>query len=75
MNTTQTRSIALLAAMIAGVSVVALAHARHGLTASVVSGRQSAPVAQSQLGDTSVPAASTIFAGADGVADEAAPTF
>ncbi len=75
MNTTSTRSVAILAAIVASVFVVALSHARHAQPASFVIARVSAPVVQSQLGDTSVPAASTVFAGRADGADEVAPTF
>jgi len=77
MNSFQARGVALLAAVVACVSAVALAHAGHARPSAAVVASAPWAATPSRKADTSVPDAGAVFAGrpAEVPADPGAPTF
>jgi 3-polyprenyl-4-hydroxybenzoate decarboxylase len=75
MNTLQSRAVVLVSALVACISAATLSHAGHEAALAARAGQAPVNVVPGRAGDTSVPAASSVFAGRTAAAQEDAPSF
>jgi hypothetical protein len=75
MNSLQSRVVVLVSALVACISAATLSHASHEAAQAAQTGRAPVEVMQGQAGDTSVPAASSVFASRPAATPEDAPSF